>query len=449
MAGDLGKFHNRRGRPSANMSSVLFNAIWQKFNYVQALSLMALMLVYYGERSYPYSAISRCQWAQNIEEPRTTMTLVADPQLVDENTYPGRGKLGLGITKYIVDYYLRRNWLYMNDVLKPEYNFFLGDLFDGGREWGDDVWEREYLRWNRTFTPVGNAKNYLNLPGNHDIGFGDTIIPNALLRFKKHFGQTNMAVDIGNYVVVILDTISMLNTKDPTIYKAPYDFLDKIGPPNKARILLTHVPLYRSDSSACGSLRESKKNIGYTKGYQYATQVDPKTTDFILKSVQPIMVFSGDDHDACHTLHKYTSTDGSEKKVDEMTVKSFSMAMGIKKPAIQLLTLSNATLKIKTNICLMPSPFLAFICYGCFAVCALALVITYNFYPHVLPEFMNAFQYRVVGDTGGPLPVYEGISAKAPRRRARRSVKRVVNEASLIAGTFLSFYLFLGWSIYW
>ena len=61
--------------------------------------------------------------------------LIADPQLVDPHTYPGRSALAYSLTVRHTDKYMRRAFGKLIDGLDPDSVFFLGDLFDGGREW--------------------------------------------------------------------------------------------------------------------------------------------------------------------------------------------------------------------------------------------------------------------------------------------------------------------------
>ena len=51
----------------------------------------------------------------------------------------------------------------------------------------------------------------------------------------------------------------------------------------------------------------------------------------ILNQIQPDITFTGDDHDYCDIQH--------ENGYREITVKSISMAMGKKYPAVQLLSI--------------------------------------------------------------------------------------------------------------
>ncbi|WFD36820.1 hypothetical protein MCUN1_003710 [Malassezia cuniculi] len=135
---------------------------------------------------------------------------------------------------------------------------------------------------------------------------------------------------------------------------------------NIPRILFSHVPLARdSDEHSCdvpwrtsrhGVRRESKRggvpggNIlqggGIDKTYQNLVQ--PHVSSWVLDSIEPAVVFSGDDHDHCEAIHKGVRTtakiDGSvhgfaETDTPELTVKSVSMLEGVRRPGYARLRL--------------------------------------------------------------------------------------------------------------
>jgi len=304
---------------------------------------------------------------------------------MDNYSYPGRPWIINFITQKILDNYHKRNWNYVQNKLDPDSTIFLGDLFDGGRNWNDEDWYLEYARFNSIYKKKPNRKTIMTLPGNHDIGFGETVNVTALKRFKTFFGPTSSIHDLGNHTIVLLDTISLSDYLNEEVTKDAKEILNSLSEitlNEKPRILLTHVPLYRfPDEQKCGSLRESTKKFPIMKGVQYQTVIDYDLSQEILNKIRPKIIFSGDDHDYCHITHKYTSQ-GKEITTDEITVKSCSMNMGIKYPAIQLLSLNNPSLKFsnlqktyKTEICYMPQPFKAIKVYLIFAILNLILFI--------------------------------------------------------------------------
>ncbi|KAL8827268.1 MAG: hypothetical protein Q9170_007083 [Blastenia crenularia] len=124
----------------------------------------------------------------------------------------------------------------VQDYLDPTTVFFLGDLFDGGREWmpsgtanadprwrryGEDFWAKEYKRFGNVFfnewvrrgvegqhTDI-HRKIMAGLPGNHDLGLGNGIRLPVRKRFNAYLGAGNQIDVIGNHTFVSLDTVSL------------------------------------------------------------------------------------------------------------------------------------------------------------------------------------------------------------------------------------------------
>lgn len=409
------------------------------------LCLLWVFTIYFAERILPSYSINQCDWSHKFNS-SNRVALVADPQIIDENTYPWRPNWLLGTTKYITDLYLRKNWVYINRKLDPDSNIFLGDLFDGGREWNDTQWRTEFERYNKIFTKPAFKKTVMSLPGNHDIGFGDDIVPHAHGRFQAFFGPASSTVEVGNHTFVLLDTISMMNKKNQSIWQPPLQFMEKVGQEEQKnpRILLTHVPLYRPKSLTCGKSREhGETGLPYIGGKQYQTLVTPELSTRILNTIKPMAVFSGDDHDACHVEHEYQLGEQNNKKVDEFTVKSISMAMGIKHPGIQLVTLNaNPTSNLQdmesnmqTSICLMPSPFLPFIIYAVFGVFSLFILFA--------TKNKHTDQYL-------PLPLHKSSSSSSNSSAPKGSSAKLLifKQIAVILVVGISWFFILAWSIY-
>ena len=400
------------------------------------------------------------------------IVLVADPQLVDPHTYPGRPWPLSALTIRHTDLYMRKSFNLIQDALNPDTILFLGDLFDGGREWatsrskspekrwkryGEDFWLREYDRFGRIFldkwskgqTYKGRTDRKLqaDLPGNHDLGLGNGIQLPVRERFNAYFGESNRIEIIGNHSFISVDTVSLSakGQADPTtgsqgagdgvhpnpdIWGPAENFLSQArslkarvieselrvrnGMPETDRrlhavrslnelpvsnapqaekrassipsVLLTHVPLYRAPDTPCGPLRESAYNsIRVQFGYQYQNVLTQELSRELIDKVGDVgHVFSGDDHDYCELVHMgYTSNNGG---VHEITVKSISWAMGVRKPGFVLLSLWNpinskgvsipsnsdqgstsTTARPRTlqsHLCLLPDQLSIFIRYG-------------------------------------------------------------------------------------
>ncbi|KAI9755179.1 MAG: hypothetical protein M4579_004375 [Chaenotheca gracillima] len=430
--------------------------------------------------------------------------LVADPQLVDPHTYPGRPWPISTLSVKYTDIYLWRNFKQMLRFLQPDTLFFLGDLFDGGREWtgdgrgsssedqwrsyGDSFWLREYARFNRIFFDLwlsegGQAsseprgrKIIASLPGNHDLGLGIGIQLSVRDRFGAYFGEGNRVDVIGNHTFVSVDTVSlsamgqydpaaqdMTGSKEPKaedrsekVWGPAKRFLDDLHDLKKRAVdtelqyqrglqqpiraqhqvakidsslsaksessrereavdlptvLLTHIPLYRQPGTPCGPLREhwppsppkkgelkplekdERNAIQVRAGYQYQNVLTPEISKTLVDKVGNVAhVFSGDDHDYCEVFHKgYTSSSGSSSTLGglkEITVKSISFAMGVRRPGFQMLSLWNplennvnadksavspegsdvSGMTMQSHLCLLPDQLGIFIRYLCLII---------------------------------------------------------------------------------
>lgn len=360
--------------------------------------------------------------------------------------------------------------------MDPDTVLFLGDLFDGGREWstvpgaskeaesvdkrwtkyGETFWLKEYIRFGRIFYDTwiqGSQRPYrkiiTSLPGNHDLGLGMGIRVPVRKRFNTYFGSGNRIDFIGNHSFVSLDTVSLSAKGQPNtpsigeegaksqshsaedIWAPTEDFLlnakatkgrvieqqlrlrsgasenelqdnevldipsSRIPQVLKQRpdytdipsVVLTHVPLFRSPGTPCGPFRErfppsksttddseplekdDRNAISVAAGIQYQNVLTPEVSKEIIESVGDVeYVFSGDDHDYCEVVHRgYSSRMGG---VREITVKSMSWAMGIRKPGFLMLSLWNpldaegksigpsashaSTSTVRTQLCLLP-----------------------------------------------------------------------------------------------
>lgn len=365
-----------------------------------------LLLIHYFERTNTKSVINSCQWNQweSWDEGATPhrVVFIADPQIVDDYSYANRPRFINYLIKKVTDNYLYRNNKFVQHFLDPDTTFFLGDLFDGGREWDDDnVWFEEYKRFSAIYPKKPHRRTYQGIPGNHDIGF-EKIEPHKLARFNAFFGDTNDYVEIGNHSIVLLDTIS-LSSKDPEISTPPTKFLESLNDrlnPQLPRILLLHVPLARfPDQQLCGPHRESKRPFPLQRGYQYQTIIEHHISQTVLTTVHPEIAFAGDDHDYCDIQQPYVHN-GESKMAREITVKSCAMSGGIKRPAIQLLSLNNpydpasraakgAT--FETEMCYMPLPYLPFKIYGVLFVLSIALMYLLYLSPQKLDALKRAY----------------------------------------------------------
>lgn len=184
----------------------------------------------------------------------------------------------------------------------------------------------------------------------------------------------------------------IIDVEEPRAWSTPWNF-DPANDADMPSIILTHVPLYRAPGTPCGPLREryppsttssgeapekdDANAIAVQQGVQYQNVLTQEISKELVERVGDVShVFSGDDHDYCDVIHRgYTSKNGG---VREVTVKSISWAMGVRKPGFVLLSLWNpvdeegkATSSdasrsptVQSHLCLLPDQLSIFIRYG-------------------------------------------------------------------------------------
>ncbi|KAF0477183.1 Metallo-dependent phosphatase [Gigaspora margarita] len=371
----------RISRRSQNRSpTCAFKIIW-----ISALLVGEIFIFYYAMRkcSWPYNP----HWDTSLADP-FRIALIADPQIIDSYSY-GRTGILQRVSEIYPDMYMRKNWINLQNIFDPDAIIFLGDLMDGGREWDDDKWEDELFRYRHLFLPKKPTRTPIYyLVGNHDIGFGDNVILRAYERFRKVFGKTNYNVVLGNHSIVVVDTVTLSGSNE-SLKEEGINLIKRLendSSNNLPRILMTHIPLYRPPNTDCGPLRQNGHYINQGAGYQYQNLVTESLSNFILNSINPILIFSGDDHDYCEIRHE------RESKVIEISVNSFSFAMGVKRPGFLLLSLYNPTNSstslddIKNNQstfaytqCLLPNQIRIYLWYGVLVITTLSCIFSHTF----------------------------------------------------------------------
>ena len=367
---------------------------------------------------------------------------------------------------------MRRAFTTLEYKLDPGTVFFLGDLFDGGREWstadskspdpqwhryGQKYWLQEYDRFGKIFLEPWRAATAFNnkfnrrfiasLPGNHDLGLGSGIQASVRKRFHTFFGEGDRIDVIGNHSFVSIDSVSLSaksqfqtppGAGESHIWEASSVFLSNVrslktqaiqrslhvqtSQPENAllkhgitdiehdsdeeslasgsnhavempTVILSHVPFYRQPGTACGPLRErwppaksghsfnpderdDANAISVHAGYQYQNVLSEELSQEILQKIGDVgHIFSGDDHDYCERIH--SNLPAQQGGIPEITVKSMSWAMGVRKPGFLLVSLWNPlstdttaskfsadTPTIQTHLCLLPDQLGIFIRYG-------------------------------------------------------------------------------------
>ncbi|CAN3372355.1 hypothetical protein DIURU_004186 [Diutina rugosa] len=368
------------------------------WKFVVSLFVVWVSVIHFFERIQPGWLIGRCQWNrwEQAAPDHHRVAIIADPQIIDDYSYPKLPRWFQRVFEFCADNYLRRNYRYIEGNLDPDTVIFLGDLFDGGREWnttgGDDVWFNEFKRFSSIYDLSSNRRHYWSVPGNHDIGF-QNVTKAKSDRFAQFFGELNRVVEIGNHSIVMIDTIS-LSHPNPEVNTEANEFLTNLEQhivhPDNPRILLTHVPLYRwPDKQRCGPRRERNHRLfPLMRGVEYQTVIEYEISKRIMQTVGPTLILAGDDHDYCDIKQEFTHK-GRDMVAREITVKAAGMTGGVKYPAIQLLSLHTGgdSNSYSTEMCYMPAAYSSVKTYGYLFMASVAFLGLLYLFPSRLNHF--------------------------------------------------------------
>lgn len=410
------------------------------------LRLLWCLAILYGELWAFTAAVHSCKWPTDFRYELTRtgskpfkLLLIADPQILDLRSYPDKNFISKHLWIWFTDNYARKAWRTVVKQHKPDAVFFLGDLLDSGVEVTDRDEHSHYVhRFQTIFKPIPQTLPIYHIAGNHDLGLHRSPGGSAYARerFTETFGALNGAMDLGNHTLVWIDAPGLLEERTLAGDKfgtsgfqpAPggvADFLQSFQHQshNLPRILFSHIPLHRSEDTLCGPLRESRSNLHQGRGKNYQNELDQATSQYLLEAIAPLAVYSGDDHDYCEVTHHT-----AEASISEITCKTFSMSLGIERPAYQLVSLLNPQVQpaIKaptqqSRLCLLPDQSAIYTRF--YLVCLILSIIAL-----LLPRIIQNLRLRrTTSAKSNGLPMHSSSRSRNILRRSQ--VKAAEEEA--------------------
>ncbi|KAF8897093.1 hypothetical protein CPB84DRAFT_1781548 [Gymnopilus junonius] len=348
--------------------SLTLSASRQSHLYSHALTtnvlrLLWVVIVIWGDLGIFFWSLSGCRWPEvNIghklrQKPSTMhVLLVADPQVQHPTLLSPRSAWATRIRRVLFDLNIRKSW-HVTSRLRPHAVIFLGDMLANGKA-SQNLEEYRHAAdsFLSTFDIDPPTKVHY-VPGNNDVGlgFGPQVSKNLRSYFVNTFGPLNQKLTISNHTFIALDSPALVDEDYQRHAKAKsfeewtpikggaIEFVKEMGEYGPGHvILLSHIPLARPETGDCGPLRE-KGNIGRAAGPGYQSLLGKQTTSFLLKNLEPLIVFSADNRDYCDYTHVLPGSrvDGNNQAnaIREVTVKSFSISVHIERPGFQLLSL--------------------------------------------------------------------------------------------------------------
>ncbi|KAJ1296889.1 hypothetical protein BS78_01G336400 [Paspalum vaginatum] len=432
----------------------------------------------YGEMGAHWASYLACSWpstpssSSSPPNNHVKVAVVADPQLMDSTSLGlPSSSIALQAAEFYTDLNMRRSFQSALLPFKPDVVLFLGDHFDGGPYMSDEEWQESLFRFKHIFS-LNEQRTKPHIPiyylsGNHDIGYSafHSAHPEVLNRYEKEFGSRNYQFSAGKVDFVVVDAQTLDGAKKSKEMSSSWEFIKTLPPGNASnpKVLLTHIPLYRPDSTPCGPHRSSpviNQRVSYAafdQGVTYQNYLTKETSDLLLSLLKPVLVLSGHDHDQCTVVHSTPSG-----PITEHTLGTISWQQGNLYPSFMLLSAGpkvsqNSTdLKheVVTNLCFLPKQTHIYIWYICQFVVTILLLI---FWPtnglSSLP-YMNTFvsfmrsvgaelfsrtkekddeedgEYEMVFDAEGSMHLVKKAVAKAP---SASSDSRTVGRGSVVA----------------
>ncbi|CAH1429089.1 unnamed protein product [Lactuca virosa] len=413
----------------------------------------------YGEKfAFWVPSYWSCSWpSPPMDNPGdyVKIAVVTDPQLMDRTSLHLAPKsLTLEVVQFYTDIYMRRAILGSIAPFKPDMILFLGDYFDGGPVLSDEEWQDSLNRFRHIFD-LKNLERATNnqvyfLSGNHDIGYAayHSRMPQVINRYEKVFGSRNYNFTAGKVEFVAVDAQTLDGHPQQNQTSAAWKFVTSVSrethsPP---RVLLTHIPLFRQDSTSCGSQRSSpiinQRISRATDDHEivYQNYLTEETSKKLLDYVKPVLVLSGHDHDQCSVTHV-----AEHGPVLEETLGTISWQQGNLYPSFMLLTASKVTVSndwdyVSTHLCFLPTQLFIYIWYIVLFVVTLVVVLLWpanglNIQLHIgelMSDMLGIFksskekdedencEYEMVWDAEGSMHLIKKASKITPTRSNER-----------------------------
>ena len=327
-------------------------------------SVLAVALaVFFCEFAYYVLKVGLCNWAAlpagsggGAPSP-LRLLLVSDVHVLG-------ARRRLWVERAWVDWQLRKSFALLSWLTRPHAVLVLGDMLDeGGGFTGDALWHAYRERYGAVAgsgAVVGSgargagAPPHLHVVGNHDTGWAGRLSPWLIQRFERSFGAANAAFAMradgtiaaaaefelaqraspaqrqalesvfaaaatDGFVLVRTNSMALDGGAPAAVRQQTLRFLRAVGEARGGAqqhrpaggqpplVLLTHMPLFRSDDRDCGAARAAEVGHvtyaapGEPLGEDVVTKAD---TQWLLRTLRPSLVLSGHTHTACFYVHE-------------------------------------------------------------------------------------------------------------------------------------------------
>lgn len=233
---------------------------------------------------------------------------------------------------------------------------FLDNMNNGVFKSRDFYEYKDVYEWNndeRFLNPESGLNTeplFLNVTGNHDIGYGDTTFQH-MARWLKLFGKVNYFIEYDSdtdhpWRIVMLDTLAVDGPMlQPQFQEYTWQFIETLKSIDYkgSTVLLTHIPMYKRaglcmdgpnfeyyQESGCHGC--SPDRVGLLKSQNHLSQESSqKILDAVFGGGNGGIILTGHDHHGCDNYYSFIDEEkgwvasksiDSEKWIREITVRS-------------------------------------------------------------------------------------------------------------------------------
>ncbi|KXN85336.1 hypothetical protein AN958_11436 [Leucoagaricus sp. SymC.cos] len=400
------------------------SCLYSPFIMTNLLRLLWVVLILWSEVGVYFWSLSTCRWPVHKSEqaPGDALhaLLISDTQISTPSLSRESASLFPHPRKLLSEKFLKKSWS-VTRRLNPHVVFFLGDMLAHGKYAQNEAQFAELAQKFKSTFPLNTSTLIYHLPGNNDVGnqfqsMGLVSAQTQSIRtcFQRYFSPLNSVITLKNHTFFVLDAPGLVDedyqrnargasfSQWESIPGGAVEAVRNVAAREEAEkliftlwlsrtqeyyqplILLSHIPLYRPDGAPCGPLRE-RGTIDRGVGRGYQNTLGKQTTAFVMKALEPSVVFSGDNRDYCEYVHRGTSFDVAGQ-IPEITVKSFSPAPHIRRPGFQLLsivdpinlTASKESQSLLHRPCLLPDQTIIFAGYFWWTITTLCILFILN-----------------------------------------------------------------------
>jgi len=141
---------------------------------------------------------------------------------------------------------------------------------------------------------------FINVTGNHDIGYGHEITEPLVNNFEKSFGPVNKKFIVGGHVIANLNSLNLDSSRNLELQQKSKQFLKSLRNSKLPVLLATHIPMHKDPSPCSDQPRLMTNGNGHVVSQNF---LSPETTQEILTKLSPAAIFTGHDHEGCYFEH--------------------------------------------------------------------------------------------------------------------------------------------------